>query len=131
MMIKILLFVSVLLAGSMGWAMAQTATPMPAHKVARARIFELKDRIKSQRERITMGLEDGSLTPAQAQSCREILDVVAKQINDEAKANGARKTMRHEKYEAYNTSLDVNSAFIHEQKQTYYYYDSAYDEHGY
>jgi hypothetical protein len=126
-----LLFVSVFLMGSTELALAQTAAPMAAHKVARARIFELKDRIKSQRERIVMGLQDGSLTPAQAQSCRDVLDVVAMQIHDEAKANGARKTMRHEKYEAYNTSLDVNSAFIHEQKQNYYYYDSAYDEHGY
>ncbi len=127
---KFMLIVSIFMAGMTSLVSAQTV-PVAAHKVARARIFELKDRIKSQRERITLGLQDHSLTEEQAQSCRDVLNMVEKQINEEAKANGTRKTMRHEKYEAYNASLDVNSAFIHEQKDTYYYYDSAYDEHGY
>ena len=47
----------------------------------------------------------------------------------EHKANGSKKIMKKEQYEAYNSTLDKNSALINEEKQYFYYY-GPYADYG-
>jgi hypothetical protein len=108
-----------------GAARASDGTPHPgviAKAESHYRIFMLKDRIKNQRERIDKGLAENTLTADEAKGDRDVIDDVAGRIKAEAKANGAKKTMSKDQYEAYNASLDANSAKIREERQFYYYY---------
>lgn len=93
-----------------------------AEERATPRIFELKDRIKSQRARIAQGLTDNTLTADQAAACGIILDAVANQMKADYQANGAAE-MTKDQYTAFNTSLDANSTVIHEAKRYFYYYN--------
>jgi hypothetical protein len=128
---KTLLFVSVFLAGSMGLIYAQDAVvPVQGNQPAHPRIFALKDRIQSQRSRIAQGLTDNTLSQQHAQDCSNVLDGVESDLKAQSGANGPYYHMRRETYDAYNARLDVNSAFINEKKQTYYYYGTYYDENG-
>jgi len=126
MLKKALLIGAVLAAGSMGFASAQDATPVVKHmsekKPAHLRIVQLKDRIKNQMARIKQGLNDGTLAAADADACRAVLNSVQSKMKDEHTADGSKKTMSKETYDAYNTSLDANSAAIKEDKQYFYYY---------
>src|SRR5665213_445627 len=123
---KALLISAVFVAGSMGFVSAQNATPVVKHvsakKTAHLRIVQLKDRIKNQIARIKEGLDAGTLTAADADACRAVLNSVQSKMKDERKADGSNKTMSKEAYAAYNTSLDANSAAIKEDKQYFYYY---------
>jgi hypothetical protein len=94
------------------------------------RIFELKQRIQSQRERIDQGLTANSLTGDEAKGCRDVLASVENQMKTDYKANGS-KTMTREQYAGYNATLDTNSAVIHEEKQYFYYYGPYYDQYRY
>jgi hypothetical protein len=94
------------------------------------RIFELKERIANQSERITEGLNDNTLTADQAAACRDVLTTLQNQMKSDYQADGSRN-MTREQYDAYNTSLDANSVFLREEKQPYYYYDSYYDKNYY
>lgn len=130
MMKKALLVAVFFAAGSLGFVSAQNATPVvtkhakhvAVKKLARLRIVYLKDRIENQRERITRGLNAGTLTGDQAAVSRGILDNVESKMKAERLANGAKKTIAKETYEAYNTSLDANSTLINERREYFYYY---------
>jgi hypothetical protein len=130
MMKKALLIAVLVAAGSAGFVSAQDATPIVAarakpiavKKLARLRIVYLKDRIENQRERIARGLNAGTLTGDQAAVSRAILDNVESKMKAERLANGAKKTISRETYEAYNTSLDANSSLINERREYFYYY---------
>jgi hypothetical protein len=128
---KALFFVSVCLAGTVVFALAQDTAAVQGNSSDHPRIFELRDRIRGQREQITQALKDDTISVNQARDCRHVLDGVESDIKAESAANGPRLFMRREAYEAYNTRLDVNSAFIREKKQAYYYYGQTYDQHGY
>jgi hypothetical protein len=135
---KILLVVTTFIALGMGCLSAQNATPVAqkaprvsVKKTAHQRIVKLKDRIKNQRERIAQGLKDNTLTADQAQAGRDVLNSVESQMKEEHKANGTKKTISKDTYEAYNTSLDANSAFINEGKQYFYYYGPYVDNGPY
>jgi hypothetical protein len=131
----VLLIAALWAVGSMGLGQAQDATPVArshpksVKKVAQRRIVHLKDRIKSQRERIEFGLKAKTLTADQAASCRTVLDSVENQMKTEHQANGSKKTMKKEQYDAYNTSLDANSVLINEERQYFYYY-GPYADYG-
>jgi hypothetical protein len=126
MLKKALLIGAVFAAGSMGLVSAQDATPVVKHmsekKPAHPRIVQLKDRIKNQIARIKQGLNAETLSVADANACRAVLNTVQSKMKDECKANGSKKIMSKDTYDAYNTSLDANSAAIHEDKQYFYYY---------
>jgi hypothetical protein len=127
---KALLF-SVFLTGCIGLAYAQDAlVPVQGNQPAHPRIFALKDRIKSQRARIAQGLTDSTISRQHAQDCTNVLDGVETDLKAQSSANGPYYHMRREVYDAYNSRLDVNSAFISEKKQSYYYYGTYYDENG-
>jgi hypothetical protein len=135
MMIHTLLFAAIFTAGSMGFVCAQDPAPtVNTHgrtytkEMGFVRIVTLKDRIKSQRQRIARGLTEGTLTADQAAACGGILDSMQKQMKDEREANGPRKIMTRDNYDAYNTTLDANSSVIHEQKQYFYYYGPYADQ---
>src|SRR5665213_159621 len=123
---KALLIVSLFAAGSMGLASAQDATPVVKHvsekKSAHLRIVQLRDRINNQSARIKQGLNDRTLAVADADACRAVLNTVQSEMKAEHEANGSKKIMSKDSYDAYNTSLDANSAAIHEDKQYFYYY---------
>ncbi len=126
MLKKALLIGAVFAVGSLGFASAQDATPVVKHvsekKLAHPRIVQLKDRIRNQIARIKQGLNDGTLSVSDADACRAVLNTVQGKMKDECKANGSKKIMSKDTYDAYNTSLDANSAAIHEDKQYFYYY---------
>jgi hypothetical protein len=127
---KSLLLVSVFLAGSAGWVWAQNAMPVSAgDQPLHMRIFELKGRIKAQRDRIAEGLKDNTITKSRAEDCLNVLDGVENDIKAESAANGPNRFMRREKYDSYNQRLDMNSAFVREHRQYYYYYGNYYDQH--
>lgn len=97
-------------------------------------IFELRDRIANQRDRIDEGLFNNTLTGDQASACRKVLKSVEKKMKSDYKSNGSTdKKMRltKEQYLAFNTMLDSNSAVIREEKQDFYYYGPYYDSYGY
>jgi hypothetical protein len=94
------------------------------------RIVELKDRIRSQRERIDQGLTADRLTGTEAKECREILNSVAGQMKRDYRANGSMN-LTSEQYDGYNTVLDVNSTVIHEERQYFYYYGRHYGQNRY
>ncbi len=119
---KALLIAAIFVTGSTGFVRAQAAKPVPVKRLAHMRIVYLKDRIENQRERVTRYLAAGTLTGAQADSSRMLLDSVENKMKDEHQANGTRKTIAKETYEAYNATLDSNSAMLNEQKQYFYYY---------
>ncbi len=120
----VLLAVVLFVASSMDLVFAQTTgtNSKSVKKEAHRRIVKLKDRIGNQRERIDQGLEANTLTADQAQASRDVLDKVVKQMKDERAANGSKKVMKKEQYDAYNTLLDANSNGINEEKQYFYYY---------
>jgi hypothetical protein len=89
----------------------------------------LKDRIFSQRARIAQELKDKTISESRAQDCLNVLDGVEKDVKSESAANGANMFMTREKYQAFNQRLDVNSAFIREKRQYYYYYGNYFDQH--
>jgi hypothetical protein len=130
MMKKALLAAVIFAAGSTGFVCAQDAAPVVTQhakhvavkKLARLRIVYLKDRIENQRKRITRGLNAGTLTGDQAAVSRGILDNVESKMKAERLANGAKKTIARETYEAYNASLDANSSLINERRAYFYYY---------
>jgi regulator of replication initiation timing len=133
---KVLLVLALCAAGGAGFAFAQNTKPAgtvakqaAVKKVARSRIIKLNDRIKNQRERIDQGLTENTLTMAQAKACRDVLSSVDDKMKAEHKANGTKKTMKKEQYDAYNSSLDANSQCINEDKQYFYYY-GPYADYG-
>ena len=132
---QVLLAGTILLAGGTGFGFADDTASVSPHvaikKVAHQRIVKLIDRIQNQREMISQDLTDNTLTADQAQGCRAVLDSVVSQMKGEQKANGAKKTMSKDQYEAYNASLDANSAAISEEKQTFYYYGPYADSSPY
>jgi hypothetical protein len=128
---KALLLASVVLAGGVGLARAQDAVLVHGDQPDHPKIFELKERIQSQRDRITQALKDNTISEKHAQDCRNVLDGVENDIKAESAANGPHRFMRMDRFVAYNGRLDVNSAFLQEQKQTYYYYGQYYNEHDY
>jgi hypothetical protein len=136
-MIKsVLLAAALLTVVGMGLADAQEPAPVAgsslhpyAKEIGMARIVTLKDRIKSQRDRITAGLNARTLASDQALTARATLDAVEDEIRAERKANGRNLIMTRDNYDAYNTSLDANSNLIGEQKQFFYYY-GPYAESG-
>jgi hypothetical protein len=126
---KAILIAAVFAAGCAGLVSAQTAKPVSIKKLAHMRIVYLKDRIQNQRERIAQGLTAGTLTGDQAVISREILDSVESRMKDEHRANGSKKSISKETYEAYNAKLDANSALLKERKQYFYYY-GPYADYG-
>jgi hypothetical protein len=97
-------------------------------------IFELRDRIANQRDRIDEGLYNNTLTGGQVSACRKVLTSVEKKMKADYKSNGSNdKKMRltKEQYLAFNTTLDSNSTVIHEEKQSFYYYGPYYDSYWY
>lgn len=134
MLKRALLVASIFVAGSMGlvWADAAPATGndaghMSAKEMGYVRIVTLKDRIKNQRQRIAQDLAANNLTADQAASCSALLDNMVSQMKAERQANGPTKIMTRDNYDAYNTTLDDNSALIHEGKQYFYYYGPTVD----
>jgi len=131
---KALLVAAFFSAGCLGFAGADTApvatatSHMSTKQMGHARIVTLKDRIKNQRLRIAQGLKGNTLTADQATACGGVLDTVVSQMKAERQANGPKKIMTRDNYDAYNTTLDNNSAFIHEGKQYFYYYGPYVDE---
>jgi hypothetical protein len=137
---KILLMGSLFFTGVMGFASAQNVTlatnghisePLAqpnhatrlvgswqasSHQVTAYPRFELKDRIRSQRERISQDLKDHTITADNARVCLAVLKVVDRWVNREAALNGS-KLMTEKKYEAGNKTLDMNSKMIHELPQ--------------
>jgi len=112
---------------------AVPAAPAPSAsemKSMNPKIFELKDRIRSQRARITQGLKDGTLTATEAQAGRDVLTSVDKQMTADYK-NAGSKNMTKEQYSLYNTTLDENSTVLHEERSYYYYYTPYYDRYSY
>jgi hypothetical protein len=131
MMQKALQLASVFLLGSVESAPAQDAGPVQGERPPHPRTFELKERIRGQRAQIVQALKDNTIPQQHAQNCGNVLDGVESDLKAESAANGPHVFMRMEAFDAYNTRLDMNSAFIREKKQTYYYYDTYYDQHGY
>jgi hypothetical protein len=86
------------------------------------RIYELKERIKNQRERIQTGLTNNTLTSDQAKNCGMALKSAEDQMTADFKTNGSDKLTK-DQFTALNASLDSNSTFIQENKQYFYYYD--------
>ncbi|HXL72388.1 MAG TPA: hypothetical protein VN963_02075 [bacterium] len=135
MMKRTLLLAAVFAVGSMGFVSAQDAVPAAStdsrsytKEMGYVRIVTLDDRIKNQRLRIAKGLTSGTLTADQAAACGAILDSMDNQMKAEYAANGPRKIMTRDNYDAYNTTLDANSSVIHEQKQYFYYYGPYADQ---
>ena len=128
---------AVLAAGVAGLSQAQDDKPVSGvftktatvTNEARLRIVRLKDRIKNQRDRIDRSLKSGTMTSDKVQLGRDVLNSVENEMKAEREANGATKTMSKEKYEAYNTSLDANSAALNEERQYFYYY-GPYADYG-
>jgi hypothetical protein len=117
-MIKNTLLIAVmLLAGNTGWGLAQN-TMVAAHKIPR---FDIQDRIQYQRERVKEGLADKTITADHARYCLADLMVVENHLKHENLKNV--NAMPQKEYGAYNKCLDANSAFIHESKQAFFYYD--------
>lgn len=130
--------VAIFLAAGADPVLAQDATPIAqvtAHistkEMGHDRIVTLQDRIESQRQRIVQGLTDHRLTAEQAETCRMNLDSVENKMKDERQANGPKKIMRREVYDAYNTALDANSNLVGEQRQYFYYYGPVADSGPY
>ena len=95
-------------------------------------IFELRDRIQNQRDRIDEGLYTNTLSAAQASASLGVLKSVEKKMKADYKANGSNnKKMRltKEQYVVFNHTLDTNSIVIHEGKQFFYYYGPYYDQY--
>jgi hypothetical protein len=125
--------------GSVGLAYAaDTQVPLEAGNVSadvtalednHPMIFELRDRIQNQRERINRGVIDGSITKEVATSFLGVLDQVREKMKADYKTNGAEKSMklRRDQYMALNGMLDSNSKILHEMKQVFYYYDPYFD----
>ena len=111
-----LLMVVMLFAGNMGLGLAQDTT-VAAHKMPR---FEIQDRVQYQREQVKKGLADKTITLDHADYCLATLKVVENRLNSQ---NIKVSAMSQKAYDAYNRCLDANSAFIHESKQAFYYYD--------
>jgi hypothetical protein len=116
--------IAALMAGSLGAAYAQTSTPaagtqtpqMSAQEEQHPRVFEVKDRIADQRERIDNGLKDKTLTDDQAKACRDVVDSVETQMKADYQTNGSEK-LTADQTAALNKLLDANSAILHEEKQ--------------
>jgi hypothetical protein len=94
-------------------------------------IFELRDRIQHQKDRIDQGVKDKTITVDQAANCREVLSSLEGKMKADYKANGPKKQMRltKEQYAAFNIKLDTNSIVIHEGKLFFYYYGPYYDQY--
>lgn len=86
------------------------------------RIFELRERIKSQRARIKADLNASILTNDEARDCGVILDSVQNQMKADFDTNSSHQLTR-EQYTSLNKSLDANSTLIQESKHYFYYYD--------
>jgi len=132
MLKKAFLVIAVIAAGSMGSVSAQDATPVAAKHIAAGklthmRIFYLKDRIQNQRERIDAGLTAGTLTAAQAEACRVLLDAAENSMKADHTAY-PNKLMTKDTYENYNAQLDRNSVLIKEEKRYFYYYGPYADQ---
>jgi len=106
-------------------------TQVSALEEAHPMIYELRDRIQHQRDRIDQEARDRTMTVDQAANCREVLTSVEKQMKTDFKANGTQKKMRltKEQYVAFNNKLDTNSIVIHEGKLFFYYYGPYYDQY--
>ncbi len=104
---------------------------VPALEESHPMIFELRDRIRNQRDRIDEGLKAKTLSEDQAASCREVLQSVEKKMGNDYKSNGQAKRMKltREQYLACNTTLDTNSIAIHEGKQFFYFYGPYYNQY--
>src|SRR5665213_1401880 len=131
-----LLIAAVFAAVSTGLAAAQETSPatgklISPKKLASMRIIYLKDRIQNQRDRISRYLTNHTLTGAQADSSRMLLDSVVNKMKAEHQANGPMKTISKEIYQTYNATLDTNSAMLNEQKKYFYYYGSYAEEGPY
>jgi ABC-type proline/glycine betaine transport system substrate-binding protein len=125
----VLLFVTLWAVGATGFLFAQEPSVTETQE-NHPMIFELKDRIKNQNERIDQGLNNNTLSVDQANACRAVLESVEKQMKGDYKTNGPKKLTREE-YTALNSSLDVNSATIREEKQYFYYYDPYWNNYSY
>jgi hypothetical protein len=133
---RVLMVAAVFAAGSMGLVWADSAPAvgndaghMSTKEMGHVRIVTLKDRIKNQRQRIAKDLASKGLTADQATACDALLDNMVSQMKAERKADGPKKIMTKDNYDAYNTTLDDNSALIHEGKQYFYYY-GPYADYG-
>jgi hypothetical protein len=125
--------------GGAGFVRAQNSMPfekvtpdISAMEQNHPMIFELRDRIRNQRERIDEGVMEHTLAIEQAMESRAVLESVEKQMKSDYKTNGTEKTMKlkRDQYSALNGILDSNSKTIHEMKTYFYYYD-PYFEHYY
>jgi len=128
--IKLLAFglVAAMVAGPLKPLQASPAAPDPVTKLeARFRIYKLDDRIRGQRERVAKAESAHTLSARQGKDCMATLDGVAEKMKAEAAANGSRRTMTKEQYDAYNAALDANAEAISEEKQFFYYYGTFYD----
>jgi len=125
----VFLFVTLWAVGATGFLFAQEPS-VTAIQENHPMIFELKDRIKIQNERIDQGLNNNTLSVDQANFCRAVLESVEKQMKGDYKTHGPKKLTREE-YTALNNSLDGNSATIHEEKQYFYYYDPYWNNYSY
>jgi hypothetical protein len=126
-----LLFLTLWAVGAMGLVFAQEQL-VTSMEEKHPMIFELKDRIQNQRERIAQGLLNNTLTSDQATACRSVLHSVENQMETDYQANGSQKSLElnREQYMALNTMLDSNSTRIHEMKQYFYYYDPYFDNYN-
>jgi hypothetical protein len=102
--------------------------PIPsvtAMEAAEPRVFELKDRIHQQRERIDQGLNAKSLTGDEAKGCRDVLASVEGRMKSVFRANHS-KTMTREQFAVFAATLDTNSKVIDEEKHYYGHYHDQY-----
>jgi nitrate/nitrite-specific signal transduction histidine kinase len=110
MVTKILVVAFILFTGSLQSASAQEATQAAVNEAGHLRMVQLRDQIKSQRERIAQGLVQHKIDADQAKNRLRVLTMVENQMNNiSASTNGS---MPEEGYEAYNSYLNVNASLI-------------------
>jgi hypothetical protein len=121
MVAKILVVAFILFTGSLQSASAQEAVQAAVNEAGHLRMVQLRDQIKSQRERIAQGLVRHKIDGAEAKNRLRVLTTVENQVNNiAASTNGS---MPQDGYEAYNSYLDVNASLIDAETQSQVAFD--------
>lgn len=112
---------SLLLIGSTGLALAQSATPVTSHPVNQPvmkwdnpHFVEIHTRMKNQRERIVSGLKSGKLTQDQAKALENKVEAVRGQMRSDFEQNkqSGQKGLTDEQLQQLNQMLDESSLAI-------------------
>ncbi len=114
-MMKILVVAFILLEGSLQSASAQDAAQAAMNEAGHLRMVQLRDQIKSQRERVALGVTQHKIDAVEAQSRLQVLVSVETQINNIAGLTNG--TMPEDGYQTYNSFLDVNASLIDVETQ--------------